>query len=131
MIIEGQLTNQDQVVLKKIYAKYQDAMNREMPNDEGFSVAVDAVANRIVTTVKFSVYGINHPEQKYQYPENWVEAIKDRWLPQWARKRWPVKYRMIVVNLKELYPNAKAALPTLPVRWHIDSYDLPFISFGK
>jgi len=28
-----------------------------------------------------------------EYPENWIEAIKDRWLPGWLKKRWPVKFK--------------------------------------
>ena len=129
MEIDGTLTNYEKVVLTKIHARYQDAMNRAMLNDEGFSVAVDAVADRIVTTAKFSVYGIKHPDETYQYPENWVEAIKERWLPQWARKRWPVKYRVIVVTLRELYPNIKPALKNERVEWNIQSKDLPYANW--
>ena len=33
-----------------------------------------------------------------KYPSNWIEAIKDRWLPKWALKYIKIKY----IEIKEL-----------------------------
>jgi len=30
-----------------------------------------------------------------QYPATWWEAVKERFLPEWAKRRWPVKYTVI------------------------------------
>jgi hypothetical protein len=30
-----------------------------------------------------------------QYPSNWIEAVKDRFLPEWLKRRFPVKYTVI------------------------------------
>lgn len=30
--------------------------------------------------------------QTVRYPSNWWQALKDRWLPNWAKARWPVKF---------------------------------------
>jgi hypothetical protein len=27
-----------------------------------------------------------------RFPENWMEAVKERWAPRWFRARWPVRY---------------------------------------
>jgi hypothetical protein len=35
------------------------------------------------------------PTLTVQYPETWWEHFKQRWLPKWALKRWPVKYKVI------------------------------------
>lgn len=44
------------------------------------------------------------PEQriviKEKYPVNWVEAVRERWLPKWLLKRYPVKYRRIDIDQK-------------------------------
>jgi hypothetical protein len=45
--------------------------------------------------------------EKYQWPADWVEAIKERFLPHWALQKWPVRYRKIEVSA--IYP--KAMLP--------------------
>jgi hypothetical protein len=28
-----------------------------------------------------------------RHPENWKESVKERWLPRWAKKRWPIRYK--------------------------------------
>jgi len=40
-----------------------------------------------------------------EYPIDWWEAIKERWFPDWALKRWPVKYKKVTVKAKAFYPN--------------------------
>ena len=30
---------------------------------------------------------------RVQYPENWKEAFKERWLPGWIKKKFPIKYK--------------------------------------
>ena len=42
-----------------------------------------------------------------QYPRNWIEAIKDRFLPSWLRERWPIKYTKMYFNARILYPKIK------------------------
>ncbi len=36
---------------------------------------------------------------KEEFPENWWQAVRNRWLPHWWLRRFPVKYRKIKVNL--------------------------------
>jgi len=56
-------------------------------------------------------------EEMYQHtwPLDWREAVKDRFLPQFARRWWPVRYE--TVSVKALYP--KLRLPTAAVSWNI------------
>lgn len=49
-----------------------------------------------------------------RYPENWIEAIKERWFPAWLKKRRPVKYKeydalIIFPDLLKKYPVPKGA----------------------
>lgn len=46
-----------------------------------------------------------------KYPANWIEAIKDRWLPSWAKKKWPVVMARRVVDAVALYPHFKQSVP--------------------
>ena len=32
-------------------------------------------------------------ERIIRHPCDWKESIKERWFPDWAKKRWPVRYR--------------------------------------
>lgn len=33
-----------------------------------------------------------------QWPQDWWEAVKDRWAPHWFLRRWPVKWKRISVH---------------------------------
>jgi hypothetical protein len=33
-----------------------------------------------------------------RWPKTWVDAVKERWLPEWALSRWPVQYEKIDVS---------------------------------
>ena len=46
---------------------------------------------------------------QYQWPSNWIEAIKDRFLPLRLREIWPVKYR--IIDVSAIYPKAKLPDP--------------------
>jgi len=46
-----------------------------------------------------------------EFPEDWWQAFKERWFPQWLKKRYPVKYKQIVINARALYPSYKAVVP--------------------
>jgi len=47
--------------------------------------------------------------ERYKWPRNWKEAVKERWLPAWILKRFPVKYT--VIDVKAIYPKAKWSDP--------------------
>ena len=49
-------------------------------------------------------------EYEFRAPMGWREALKERWLPRWALRRWPVRYRTETVKVSECYP--KIALPS-------------------
>jgi len=35
-----------------------------------------------------------------KYPSNWWQAFKERWLPKWLRRRFPVEYTTLAVEYK-------------------------------
>jgi hypothetical protein len=56
---------------------------------------------------------VRYAEQKCEhvkYPANWWEAVKERFAPAWALKRWPVRYRVwepFVIYPQIKLPNAQ------------------------
>lgn len=38
------------------------------------------------------------------YPRDWWEAVKERFLPRWAKRWWPITYRYVVWDATVLYP---------------------------
>ena len=46
-----------------------------------------------------------------EFPEDWWQAFKERWFPQWLKQRYPVKCKRFVVNARALYPTYKPNVP--------------------
>ena len=39
-----------------------------------------------------------HDHEVLETPADWWEAVKERWVPAWAKRRWPVKKRAWIVR---------------------------------
>ena len=52
--------------------------------------------------------------ENYQWPRNWKQSLKERFLPGFILKRWPVEYTKIEV--KAIYPKAKLPDPVFKVK---------------
>lgn len=42
-----------------------------------------------------------------EFPETWIDAVKLRWFPAWARRRWPIGMRRVVTTAYRLCPHAE------------------------
>lgn len=45
-----------------------------------------------------TVWGCRTHTERVTYPEDWWQAFKQRWLPRWALRRWPVRQRTIEMD---------------------------------
>ena len=50
-------------------------------------------------------------EVEYKWPATWWDATKERFAPDWFKKRWPVKYTGKKINAFVLYPELSVQLP--------------------
>lgn len=55
---------------------------------------------------------------KEKWPATWQDAVKDRWFPAWAIRRWPVAYRTIDIDQKIYGPICTHQLSE-PARTHL------------
>jgi len=37
------------------------------------------------------------------YPSTWVDAVKDRWWPEWAKRRWPPIFTRHHIKVADAY----------------------------
>ena len=44
------------------------------------------------------------PEINIAYPKDWLEAVKERFAPEWFLKRFPVRYVAHYAKVADLYP---------------------------
>ena len=89
------------------------------------SVDVDETAKAIMGNIVLQVHGTVWAEnesvrrQVVSYPHDWWQAVRERWLPAWMLKRWPIVYKDIVLDVKAIYPNFRPAVPGERVVLHI------------
>jgi hypothetical protein len=56
-----------------------------------------ALVSRMLSSQPKDVVTELADEVKVHYPEDWWQALKERWFPEWALVRWPVRYREHVI----------------------------------
>lgn len=60
-----------------------------------FEDRIDLLTRRMIYTLRGSVTGKDKVDTYHRYfrwPENWIEAFKERWFPEFLLRRYPVKY---------------------------------------
>ena len=60
--------------------------------------------DQLVLRLQQCVWGREVERQECQWPADWWQALKERWFPAWAKKRWPIEYKRVVITARELYP---------------------------
>ena len=67
------------------------------------------ITGEMVIELCAKIAGDKTEPQSVRWPLDWVQALKARWLPDWARKRWPIRYATLVFSFDVLYPDYKPA----------------------
>jgi len=75
------------------------------PPDVAVTQHLSFMSDDIVFRIKQEVWGREVQRQDVRYPADWREAVKERWLPEWAKRRWPVRYVQVSLVARELYPH--------------------------
>lgn len=79
----------------------------------------DEMEQQLVLTLHASIYGKDHLKKHViRYPENWWEAVKERFAPCWFRERYPVRFTEVTASLEELYPEIQPTLPRSVMKFY-------------
>lgn len=71
----------------------------------------DDLADNLIWSMKACVFGEKGSRIVIEYPQDWWEALKDRWAPNWFKRRYPVLYTRHDINPQTIYRNLKISLP--------------------
>ncbi len=66
--------------------------------------------DRFMVSLRGYVWGESMGIYSIQYPRDWWEAFKDRWFPFWLRRKLPIRYTIIRLDARLIYPNFRPAL---------------------
>ncbi len=58
----------------------------------------------LILTIRQEIFGQRVQSITEQWPDDWWQAVKERFAPRWFRRYWPVKYHVLSVDVKALYP---------------------------
>jgi hypothetical protein len=72
------------------------------------SVVADITAEHAVITLTQYIYGETLEDARAEYPSDWWQAFKQRWFPAWLLQRYPVKVRVVEIEVVALYPSISA-----------------------
>jgi len=97
--------------------KVTEILLRRLQVAGGIQITSDMVADvrhveefdSYFVTLKRRVLGQTLGEKIVRYPRNWKEAFKERWFPNWLKRRFPVKYQeydalVVFPQLLQKYP---------------------------
>ena len=81
----------------------------------------DPLCQLMSVGIRQAVYAETLERVECKYPVDWWEAVKERWLPAWAKRRWPVRYKHVALTAKCYYP--KISKPDETHRLHLGKWE--------
>ncbi len=63
------------------------------------------IEDEIVMRLKQHIFGKQVLHEVISYPADWKQAFKERWYPEWAKDKWPVRYTTKTFDVRELVPS--------------------------
>lgn len=104
--------------------RFRYVLQAEMPDMMLADVSIgrlrDDMLRRFVWRLHADVFGEHLEQAKITHPLDWREAVKERlyqalvegkhwpWFGEYARKRWPVQYKQVEIDVRALYPHISA-----------------------
>ena len=98
-----ELENMMFAVMARIPRKVAEGFAQQV--DVGYTLMDDWMNDMLTISLKQRIFGKQILYEEFSYPADWKEAFKERWLPAWAKKRWPVRYKKKVFDVRELVPS--------------------------
>ncbi len=88
----------DKVVLNKSKLSLQNIATKRQLNNFGIELIEIAGGDVIVRMEKICLSGKEKIIKEMQYPRDWWQAFRERWLPKWWLRLYPVQYKKVVTR---------------------------------
>lgn len=126
---EGVLTSEtapiERITLERIQFHVQAMASLDMLDQIQFTPKFDSwiehTAQSMVLSMRTEVLGQRLMRVDESYPSTWWDAVKLRFYPKWALKRWPSRMTHITVDAHALYPTI-APIPDHSPYMHIQRF---------
>lgn len=67
----------------------------------------DEVGRRLIYEMVTKVCGKKFVSKTISFPKDWKESLKQRFLPQWALQKWPVKLTEVTIEGNAYHPDVR------------------------
>jgi hypothetical protein len=94
----------DTIELESFRYAISKAISNKLAMEADIRFLQDYFVDQTVMTIVQTIYGKQILEYHDKYPLDWWQAFKERWYPTWAKEKWPVKYKYIDYDVRELLP---------------------------
>jgi hypothetical protein len=99
--------------LWRVYASRRISLQAALASNVQLTTFLDHQLNELVLTLRGAIGSQRCMDEiNITYPADWWEAVKDRWLPAWAKRRWPVRLTRHHVDVRLVYP--ELVIPNQP-----------------
>jgi len=118
----------DGTLLERLTYTAQTTISREMTDYLAIEPEVSImpmIADDLCVEVRAHIYGRTASQDEVRHPMDWWEALKDRFFPQWAKRRWPVAYMVYTMTARELYPKVKLPNQSPVIVVHTSTAPIP------
>lgn len=72
--------------------------------DVKINTVIDLFTRDIVVRLDKYMWKQDLETKKIRIPLDWIEAFKERWLPEWLKERYPVRYKWYIFEPSLCYP---------------------------
>lgn len=109
----------EQIVIERLKIGMQQTLSPEVFADADIEVLFDLLRRQFLVQARGFIWHKQIDRLDIKYPKNWKEAFKERWFPEWALERWPIKYTEHAYDVAALYPDLhkKYAIPNTRQRF--------------
>jgi len=101
----------DNAAFQRFRYLVHNTLSPEMLTVGDVEVYADHIGESLRVAYECMLWGEDVGALTVQKPAGWVEAVKERWLPEWMRRWWPVRYDTVTADVHCLYPDFKPAMP--------------------
>lgn len=91
--------------LEKLTLGVQGALSQEFVFDHKLEFIQQVTADAIVYQFRAHLWSESVGPTNVRYPRDWWQALKERWFPQWLKKRYPVEYEVRNLDWRAVYPD--------------------------
>jgi hypothetical protein len=97
----------EQVKLEKMTIKIREELSSSIFDD--VDVSIEEIGNKVAVDVTARVLGRSRGADTVSYPSDWWQAFRERWLPHFWLRKFPVLYTSYSVSLTEVFPDISLA----------------------